>query len=124
MIRTLVLLTLLFVSSASLESAEEEQVPPALPYAIINTPEECRAAGGWWHGTIEGRGRLTGCSLPTKDAGKPCATSSDCESVCLEAFGEEKDPSAPGRCFGWSQYKGCHIVETNPDGSPKIICVE
>ena len=98
-------------------------VPPA-PQEIIDTEEECVAAGGWWHGTIEGRGRLTGCTLPTKDAGKPCATSSDCESVCLEAFGEEKDPSAPGRCFGWSQYKGCHIVDTNPDGSPKIICVE
>ena len=71
---------------------------------------KCELAGGRWEGTIEGRGRLTGCSMPTKDAGKACKSGEDCESVCL----------MDGTCYGWNQYKGC----ANYKGHDSAMCIE
>ena len=71
---------------------------------------ECEQRGGRWEGTQNGRGRLTGCNLPTKDAGKSCSVGEDCESVCL------KD----GKCYGWSQYKGCAHFK----GHKGLMCVD
>ncbi|MDI1226410.1 MAG: hypothetical protein PSY14_01845 [bacterium] len=31
---------------------------------------ECEKNNGRWEGTVKGKGRLTGCNMPTKDGGK------------------------------------------------------
>jgi hypothetical protein len=68
----------------------------------------CTAQGGRWGGCIQGRGRSPGCSLPTKDAGKPCTDRSQCESACVR-----------GACYGYTHFKGCGVMR---DG--KESCVE
>ena len=49
----------------------------------IDTLSKCERAHGVWLGTVDGRGRQTGCDLPTKDAGHKCADSSACTSICV-----------------------------------------
>jgi hypothetical protein len=49
----------------------------------IDTQAKCEAKNGQWGGYVSGRGRSPGCSLPTKDAGKKCSDSSQCESLCV-----------------------------------------
>ncbi len=72
--------------------------------------KECSRRGGQWMGTQMGRGRLAGCNLPTKDAGKPCKRGEDCESVC----------STEGKCIGWTMVKGCAHFK----GHEGVICFE
>jgi hypothetical protein len=83
---------------------------PALAGTDSVARAACEKTGGRWEGTVEGRGRLTGCNLKTKDAGKACKTAEDCESVCLKS----------GLCYGWKYYKGCAHFK-NHQG---IICVD
>jgi hypothetical protein len=49
----------------------------------IDTRDKCEAKSGFWYGSVMGRGRTVGCSLPTKDAGRTCSDSSQCESICV-----------------------------------------
>lgn len=72
--------------------------------------KECAEKGGQWQGTIQGRGRLTGCNMPTKDGGKSCKSGEDCESVCL----------LDGTCYGWQMYKGCALFK----GHKQAMCFE
>ncbi len=71
---------------------------------------DCKKNGGQWMGTESGRGRITGCNMPTKDGEKSCSKGEDCESVCLPE----------GKCYGWKLYKGCGMYK----GHPGVICVE
>lgn len=71
---------------------------------------DCLKRGGSWQGTTRGRGRLTGCNMPTKDGGKPCSRGEDCESVCLR----------DGKCHGWMMYKGCAHFK----GHERAMCVD
>lgn len=68
------------------------------------TEAECKQKHGKWAGMVNGRGRLTGCLLPTSDAGKSCTDSSQCESECVR-----------GKCYEWSRYKGCGIMTQGKD---------
>jgi hypothetical protein len=45
--------------------------------------DDCKSKGGDWYGHVRGRGRNTGCNLPTTDAGKPCVSGEDCEGTCI-----------------------------------------
>lgn len=71
---------------------------------------ECESKGGRWEGSISGRGRLTGCNMPTKDSGKACAKAEDCESVC----------TLDKKCYGWQMFKGCAFFK----GHDQSMCVE
>ena len=75
--------------------------------------QRCVESGGKWAGTEEGRGRLTGCVTATHDAGKPCHDTRECESVCLS----DASSSAGGKCYGFSQYRGCHILQFEAGGA-------
>jgi len=81
---------------------------------------ECKEKGGRWAGDVQGRGRLTGCILPTADAGKSCVDSNDCESVCLSST---EGLESGGHCYRWSSYKGCGII-VNEKGKRRVICVD
>jgi len=83
------------------------------------TEAECKDRGGHWAGDISGRGRLTGCVLATKDAGKKCTDSSECESVCLSRTKSLND----GRCYEWNAFKGCGILVVEK-GKRTVICID
>jgi hypothetical protein len=50
---------------------------------LAELKRECESMGGKWHGEIVGRGRQWGCERPTRDKGKRCTDSSQCEGMCL-----------------------------------------
>lgn len=77
----------------------------------------CIARGGIWGGTETGRGRISGCNLPTKDAAAPCKDSSQCQSLCLQ----QSDGS--GRCHAYEKYKGCGILVRNGQ-DVSVLCVD
>ena len=79
-------------------------------FAARDDESECISRGGRWEGIEHGRGRLTGCNLPTKDGGKKCTKAEDCESVCLGS----------GECHGWQKYKGCGYFH----GREGMMCVD
>jgi hypothetical protein len=72
----------------------------ARPLRLETDPEEaaCVARGGRWMGRVSGRGRMTGCNLPTHDAGKACSDKADCEGPCVHR-----------KCHGWHDYRGCGV---------------
>jgi ankyrin repeat protein len=73
----------------------------------------CEQKGGRWMGLIAGRGRIVGCNLPTKDGGKPCRSSDECESGCLR-----------GKCYGWMKHRGCGMIVKNKDGVLDVMCTD
>ena len=77
----------------------KQSVNPIVKKGVIASKlnkAECKEKGGRWAGDVQGRGRLTGCILPTADAGKSCADSNDCESVCLSQLKVWKADSVTG----------------------------
>jgi hypothetical protein len=76
------------------------------PRCIDDTAEKCHARGGSW--SREGRLQYLTCVMPTKDGGKVCSDSSECEQECLYTHG---DPAAPG-----GQVKGRCAPTNNPFG--------
>ena len=73
-----------------------------------NDEGTCKKSGGKWLGRQRGRGRITGCNLPTEDGGKACTDSSQCESACVH-----------NKCYEWSQFRGCGLMHEG-----KQICVD
>jgi hypothetical protein len=63
----------------------------------INTAAQCESKGGVWLGSISGRGRDSGCDLPTKDAGRKCSDGSQCESICVANDLSNKNCSCSAR---------------------------
>jgi len=63
----------------------------------IDTQAKCQEKGGAWRGSVSGRGRDIGCDLPTKDAGRKCADSSQCETICVAHDLSNKNCSCYGR---------------------------
>ncbi|MBT0663310.1 hypothetical protein KI809_03260 [Geobacter pelophilus] len=89
----------------------------------IKTEAECRKLGGtWWSPGMPGNQRPKICDLPTKDKGKSCSDSSECEGYCLSSkiFGILS--FTKGKCSGSVYLVGCNkILEA---GSAKEVCVD
>ena len=65
----------------------------------------CTAQGGTWT-EKGGRGHPAGCRLPTKDGGKACTDSAQCEGACVR-----------GACSDHTPVTGCGIMENG-----KTVC--
>jgi hypothetical protein len=52
-----------------------------LKFTVPKTKDDCLQAGGTW--SKPGPRPTEECNLPTKDAGKICSGSNECEGVCL-----------------------------------------
>jgi hypothetical protein len=89
----------------------------------VQTAAECNAAGGQWAGDVQGRGRLTGCLLPTSDADKVCSDSTECQSVCLYDAALDSGGVLRGHCYRLSQYKGCGIL-TKRGVEQRVLCLD
>lgn len=91
---TIVLSILLATGCASLDSRAAASKAKKAPAA--STPEQCAAAGGTWRKV--GMLRTEVCDIPTKDAGKACRDSAECESVCVASEGPTSG-AVTGQCY-------------------------
>ena len=100
-----------------------DQVISTLKF-IPSSKESCEAAGGKWEGGINE------CNMPTKDAGKACYESNDCEGTCIAELSKEEQEKVKkevlytnGKCSAWKINYGClPFVE---DGKvDRIICLD
>ena len=79
----------------------------------------CKARGG----TISTAGLAAKphCVLPTKDAGKPCTSSAQCEAGCIAT--KSPDAKAIGRCKATTEPFGCHAKVEDGKVQP-VMCVD
>lgn len=84
---------------------------------LKNMEKDCEAKGGVWESFIGGlSGReVNTCNLPTKDTGKWCNDSEQCESkLCAvpDGVGEEQlDTTSNGTCYGWIMENSGYYIE-------------
>ncbi len=76
---------------------------------IKNCQDKCVQQGGQWGGVIHGRGRSPGCNEPTKDAGKICEDSSQCEAGCVPGYDKVTQKPA-NTCAAYKYGKGHFII--------------
>ena len=82
--------------------------------------KECEEAHGQWGGIELGMGQIPGCNLPTKDGGKPCKDSSECEGGCI---GESHAADKGGHCYQWKTFKGCGMIVRSESGVG-VLCID
>ena len=105
-----------FVALLALGACQEERAPntePALPPELIaqeKATQDCVNAGGT--PVINGFG-ISICQVKTKDGGKSCSSSDDCEGFCLAEGQICKSHSPHFRCF-----------ETYENGQRPTLCVD
>jgi hypothetical protein len=91
--------------------------------SLVQTEAECHKLGGtWWSPGMPGNPRPKICDLPTKDKGKNCTDSSECEGYCLisKIFGITV--TTKGKCSGHINLVGCNkILEA---GKVKEVCFD
>ena len=97
---------------------------------IPRDKESCEKQGGRW-GRI-GIMPKESCNLPTKDAGKICSDSNECEGACIaelakedykKVWEERRTIRTKGKCTPWVIVVGCQARVQN--GKVKgILCVD
>ena len=72
----------------------------------------CEARGGVWRPFgLAGSWR---CNMPTRDAGRSCRDSDECQSVCV----------APGRCHGWTVTLGSCLAHVEDGVVQPELCAD
>lgn len=64
--------------------------------------KECESMGGSWS-QFE---KIIICDLPTRDSGKPCSDSRDCQSACVASGEVPAESKVQGQCFSRSSTLG------------------
>ena len=64
---------------------------------VVTSQEQCSKLGGTWRRA--GLMQLEVCDVPTKDAGKACRDSSECESLCVAPDGANASQASAGQCY-------------------------
>lgn len=89
----------------------------------VKTEAECRKLGGtWWSPGMPGNPRPKICDLPTKDKGKSCSSSSECEGYCLISKTLNIPFFTKGKCSGSIYLVGCN--KTLEAGSVTEVCFD
>lgn len=87
----------------------------------INAEADCIQVGGEWT-RVTLRGSLV-CVLKTKDAGKSCINSSQCEERCLAVTDPKDSSKVIGQCQTTNQSFGCFTEMEN--GVPGTsLCID
>jgi hypothetical protein len=96
-------------------------VNPPTPATERALRAECAAKGG----TISTAGLAAKphCVLPTRDAGKPCTSSSQCEAGCIAPKSAPPNTSATGRCKENTEPFGCRAHVEDGKVQP-TMCVD
>jgi hypothetical protein len=95
------------------------------------TQEDCLAKGGIWKKVGIFPNEI--CNIPTKDGGKECSSSNDCEGSCLAVLTEDQrsllmngkklNENVPGKCTGMLRNFGCiGFVENSK--VDKFLCLD
>ncbi len=64
---------------------------------VVDSREQCSKLGGTWRRA--GLMQLEVCDVPTRDAGKTCRDSSECESLCVAQDGANASQASTGQCY-------------------------
>jgi hypothetical protein len=82
---------------------------------------ECAAKGG----TISTAGLAAKphCVLPTRDAGRPCTSSSQCEAGCIAPKSTPPNTSVTGRCKADTEPFGCRAHVEDGKVQP-TMCID
>ena len=91
--------------------AETTPPPPPEPPLQARARAECTDRGGIFVQRVAG---VFACVQPTRDAGRQCRQSSDCESQCL---------ARSQTCAPYAPLFGCNEVLTGP-GRRETLCVD
>ncbi|TBR40436.1 MULTISPECIES: hypothetical protein [Dyella] len=113
----------LFALGMAMHATAQEAGQPPLRWKRFPSLDEsaCHTVGGEWGVFgIPGAPIPPSCKVPTKDAGKACKKSAECEGYCLQDE-PTSDPSS-GMCSREQQPLSCHgYVE---DGIASRVCVD
>ncbi|QWP77101.1 hypothetical protein J5226_01455 [Lysobacter sp. K5869] len=86
---------------------------------VARLERRCKILRGDWGGTLSGRGRMPGCNLPTRDGGKACRVSEQCQSACVYD-GPVFVP--PGAQPAASTQCRCYPMQSLRKGAPLRLC--
>ena len=92
------------------------------PGPAVATREDCALLKGEWRRSGEMGAEM--CHVPTKDAGKPCHDSSECESTCLAAEGVEYHQRTTGRCHNTYVTIGMCAARVHNGRAGATICTD
>lgn len=112
------LLLLLSTVSQTPYAQNQEQSP-------ISNREQCKQQGGVWRNA--GMANQAVCDIATKDAGKLCSDSSECESVCVvvgatpnSRFGQ----AVQGHCYQSRQLLGTCLARVTKGIAEPVMCID
>ena len=116
-------LLILLVALAVMRPSADAFEPKKHKKAAIKTEAECRKLGGvWWSPGMPGNPGPKICDLPTKDHGKVCSDSSECEGYCLSNRKYGIPYLTKGKCSKSTHLVGCNnVVEA---GSVTEVCFD
>ncbi len=94
---------------------------PNIPNPLISsrTKEECISAGGQWF-RFDNPKSVPVCDMPTKDAGKSCTDSSQCEYRCMTTIPVRFDTKVTGQCSKYHFYTSIQLVRNGIAGPVMI----
>ncbi len=96
------------METVSFNVVDEEKI-------ISNNEKECKSQGGEW--AVWGEAIDETCNLFTKDAGKECSDSIQCEAYCVVDLPEISMKNLPieinGVCSARTKLHGCHSPVEN-----------
>ncbi len=95
--------------------------PKSKPKGPISSEADCTKAGGQWKQV--GLAGSLACVLKTKDAGKSCTDSSQCEERCLAIVDEKDSTKMIGQCQTTNQPFGCFAEMKNGVAQPPL-CID
>ena len=76
---------------------------------LTDTEHACTDAGGVW--AARGLLRTYGCTLPSRDAGKPCKGKADCENGCdYDGPYPVPEGEVEGKCRATNNPFGCRTL--------------
>lgn len=103
----------MFLSSASQLSSSQRNKPQTKGSrsGYLSAEAKCKAQGGKYK--QGGLSQELLCHLPTRDGGKACSSSDQCESVCL---------AASRSCSGEQQNFGC--IDLLENGETVTLCID
>lgn len=93
--------------------------------APVTTAEQCKAQGGVWRKA--GMAGQTVCDLPTKDSGKVCSDSSECESICIVPNATANSPigkPVQGHCYQSKLLLGTCLARVTKGISEPVLCID
>lgn len=88
---------------------------------IVTSREQCVAIKGTWRKV--GVQQLEACDVPTRDAGKSCQRSAQCESLCV-ASAADTAAAVEGHCYASFLIVGTCLSEVEDGRIVRAQCVD